>query len=231
MNQMITLFMSIFEWTALLIFPIVLLGYHVRKYMKSIFLIAGMMSVLSIGMRLMSLPISAVILIQMIVVFLLVMWLFRANKLETLAVTSMGYGFYVFTQMIFLEILVRFLKLDYFEIIFKINGMTFLQIVNFLFVFALSFVINYSKYHLDELRYYLKIPNAHKQYKMIIMFISILTYIFTCLIIFMMFAEDSGQKQIAILFIIVTIFVTLSFYLILHIQFQKKRIIETKQFF
>ncbi|MBS4206996.1 hypothetical protein [Bacillus sp. FJAT-50079] len=231
MNEAITFFMSIFEWIALLILPIVLLGYPFRKYVKSIIIMALMMSVLSIGLRMTTMPIILIISIQMVVIYLLVMLFFRAKRLEALVITSMGYGIYVFTQMVFIELLVRFIKLDYFEIIFKINGMTLIQIVNFLFVFALCFIIHFSKSHLDELRFYIKAPSIHRKYKITIAVISIMTYVFTWLIMFVLMTEDSGHKQMAIVLIMVTIFIILSFFLFLHIQFQKKRIIEAKQFF
>lgn len=231
MNDIITLFMSIFEWTSLLLFPIVFLGYHYRKYMKSILMIAGIMSVLSIVLRMTSLPIVVIILIQMITIILLVKWLFRAKNLETLVITSMGYGFYVFTQMLFVEIFVRLLEYDYFQILFNITGKTIIQIVNFIFVFSLCFAIHYSKYQLNELRRCIKNPSIAKRYKKTIIIISILTYIFTWLIIFLMVTVESAYKHTAVLLISIVMFMILTFFLILHIQFQKRRIMEAKKFF
>ncbi|MEK3889895.1 hypothetical protein [Bacillus sp. FSL K6-3431] len=231
MNGIITFFMSIFEWTSLLIFPIVLLGYPFRRYFKSIMIISVIIGLFSYVLHMTSLHILVIIAFQMVTLLLLIKWLFRAKKLEALVITSMGYGFYIFIQMLLLEIIARLFEFEHFQLFFTFNAKTMIQIVGFTFIFTISLAIYYSKYQLDELRHYIIAPSVNKKYQTIIILISFLTFIFSWLIIFSMVVVDSTSKNMLILSIMVFSFIILSFYLILHTQFQRKRIVEARKFF
>ncbi|WP_025027087.1 hypothetical protein [Caldalkalibacillus mannanilyticus] len=226
-----TLIVSIFEWIALLSFPLVLLGYHYRRYIRPVFIIAFSMSLFSELLRLTPMHVALIIAIQIIVLLVLVKVLYRAKNLETVVVTSIGYGFYIFIQMLFIEIVAQTFQYKYLQFFTTIHIKTVTQVLTFLFVALLSWLIYYQKYQLDELRYHITRSTMNKKYRDVLVLNSFLTFIFIVFIFFTMLAEEFAYKYTFILMIIIIMFFILAIFIILHTQFQMKRLIEAKKFY
>lgn len=232
MEHAITFLISIMEWIALLTFPIILLGYSYRKYFFRIIGMASILSLLSLLLHYITIPVPLIVGLQITIILFLVKLSLKANFLEALFNTSIGYGFYVLTQLIFIEIMSLLFKISYFQFFFTLNIKTTLQVITFTFVLTLCYMIYHFKFHLEELRNYIRFPaTANKKYKKIIIINSILPLILICLATFTMLAEELSYKYVLILAIIIIIFVILIIFTILHHQFQAKRLIEAKKFY
>ncbi|WP_100405819.1 hypothetical protein [Bacillus solitudinis] len=230
MNHLSMFLLSTIEWVALLSFPIVLLGYLYRRYLKIILLIAVTMSILSILFRLTGLPISLIIFIQILLLFFFIYLLFKFNYLESLVFTSIGYGFYSLTQLLYIETVTTLSAYSYFDLFFSIPA-TIAQLITAASIFVLCYVIAKYDYNLLELRHYIKTKQSNKKIKMIIIVNSLLIFVFICLAMIALFSQGLDSKPSFVLACIVTLFVILSIYLILHTQFQQKRLIEAKKFY
>lgn len=231
MYYILTFLISLFEWIALLLFPIVLLGYYYKKYLGPIILLGMTMSILSLILHITTLHVSIIIAFQIITLLLLIRFTLRMNNLETFVVTSIGYGFYIFTQMIFIEIAAQSYGYQYLQFFTSIDIKTTIQVLTFVFVFLLCVIIQHFKYQLNELRYNLVNPYLNKKYRNILVSNSLLTFVFVCFIFFTMLAEEFSYKYMFILIILVILFIILASYLVLHTKFQTKRLIETKKFY
>ncbi|MFS0615897.1 hypothetical protein [Lederbergia ruris] len=231
MNIIITLILSFFEWVCLFLFPIMILGYSWKRHYKAIISSAGIMSVLSLSLHHSSISITYIIILQIISAFLLVRWLLANKILEAFVITSIGYGFYIFIQMIFMEILVRAFQLDHFIFFFIFFNKTTIQLLTILFLFVISMIVRFSTYQLNEVRFIIKGPRMNKKYRILITLIAISTVAFIYLTAYTLLSEESPNKQLVILLVMVLGFIILSFYLFLHIQFQKQQILEAKQLF
>ncbi|MBO0996038.1 hypothetical protein [Bacillus sp. SD088] len=231
MDIIITLVLSFFEWVCLFLFPITILGYSFEKKYKAISFMAGIMSVVSLLLHYSSLLIPYIIILQIISAFLLVRWVLANKMLEAFVITSIGYGFYIFIQMIIMEVLVRAFALDYFYFFFVFYNKTKIQLVTILILMLISTVVRFSTYQLNEVRFIIRGPRMNKKYRILISLISISTVAFICLTACTLLSEAAPYKQLLILFVMVLGFIILSFYLFLHIQFQKQQILEAKQLF
>lgn len=229
MSHLFTILISFFEWIPLLSFTIILLGYHYKKYVTSIIVLSVIMSLLSYLLRLTSLHVVAIIFIQMVFLFFLIRWLFKVNTLESLVISSIGYGFYTFIQLIIIEMFITLSSISYFDIFF--SNPFIIQIISIIIVILICLIIYKKKYFLIELRHHLRTKEINKKIKIVIIVNSLLTFLFICLAIFTLLANDLSYKYSIVLFCIMVLFLILAIYLILHTHFQKKYVIEAKKFY
>ncbi|MCM3716158.1 hypothetical protein M3202_19115 [Alkalihalobacillus oceani] len=232
MHPLLTFCISILEWFALLTFPFVFIGYRYRQYVKKIIVLSVIMSIISLLLHYTNLHLTIVIALQMILIFLIAKPLFKMSSLETLLLTGMGYGFYTFVHIVVIELDLLLLSnsIVYSEVLIS-NKIYALQLTSFFIVIALSLLIYFFKYHLTELFVHLKLNELNKKGKIIIYLNSFLTYFFICLASFVMVTNELRFRYAFILLSIVVLFMIFAVYLILHNQFQKKRLIEAKKFY
>ncbi len=229
MNHIYTILASIAEWIPLLSFTIILLGYHYRRYVKSIILLSILISILSFVLRLTPIPIVITIFIQMVLLFFLIRSLFGVSSLESLVLLSIGYGFYTLIQLLIIEIIITLSTITY-DDFFSFHTYI-VQLLTIVLVSLTCFVLYRKKYHLVEFRHYLRSGDLNKKFKAIIMTNSLLTFVFICLAAFAMLAENLAYKYSIVLFCIMVLFVILAIHIILHTQFQMKHLIEAKKFY
>ncbi|MBP1915913.1 uncharacterized protein (DUF983 family) [Lederbergia galactosidilyticus] len=231
MDIIITLVLSFFEWLCLFLFPIMILGYSFKGSYKAMALIAGMMSIFSLLLHHSPLLIPYIIILQILSALLLVRWFFANKMLEAFVITSIGYGFYIFIQMIFMEVLVRAFTWDHFHFFFDFLNKTTIQVLTIISLFVISMIVRFSTYQLNEVRFIIRGPRMNKKYRTLITLISISTIAFICLTVYSLLGEEAPHKQLLILLVMILGFIILSFYLFLHIQFQKQQFLEAKQLF
>ncbi|GIN70599.1 hypothetical protein J14TS2_10740 [Bacillus sp. J14TS2] len=231
MNGVAKILIDFLEWICLFLFPITILGYPLKKYWKAILSVAVMMSFSSFLLHYTSLTIIYIVFLQIIIAFILACYFLADKMLEAFVITSMGYGFYIFVQMIFIEFLVRAFSWKYFNFLSDIFNQTLTQFITIGFLFLICFVVWCSPYQLNEFRSILKGPKMNKKYRILVLLISLLTVLFICLTVYSLLIEESDYKELSILLIMVLGFIILTFYLFLHIQFQKKQILEAKKLF
>mgnify|MGYP001161939212 CR=1 FL=1 len=232
MDYLFTLVISLFEWIALLTFPVVFLGYPYRIYIKPILFLSVIMSVVSLLLRFTPLSTVFVIAVQILLLLCLVKWLYKVNSLETIVISSMGYGFYSFIQLLITEVVKSISTVNYFKILFSFSNLPFLlRTITFLFVMAISYLLKRYQYHLTDFRHFLKTHNQNHQFRAIVIINSLLTFLFICLSVFAMLTEQMNSKFSFVLYCVIILFIILSIYLILHTQFQVKHIIEAKKFY
>ncbi|MDQ0340090.1 hypothetical protein J2S00_002885 [Caldalkalibacillus uzonensis] len=231
MNHLLVFYLvSVVEWIALLSFPIILLGYHYQKYIKRITLIALIISLFSLLLRLTSLHLFVIIASQIIILIFLKKLFYKSNYLESLVLTGIGYGFYVFLHLLIAEVIISLSSYNYFELLFS-NIKYFHQSITALLVLTICYLVHKNHYHLLEFRDNLKAQKHEKQFKTIIITISLLTFIFICLAAFTMLNDELNFRYPFVLSCIIVLFIILSIYLILHTQFQRKRLLEAKKFY
>ena len=232
MDYLFTFVISLLEWIALLTFPIALLGYANRNFIKPIILVSSIMTIFSLLLRMTPLKTEFIIAVQILLLLCFVKWLFKVNVLETLAISSIGYGFYSLIQLLIAEMVKNVSTISYFEVLFSFSNLPFLiRFITFLSVMAISYVLNKYKYHLTDLRHHLKTQYNNRQFRTIMIINSLLTFLFICLSVFAMLTEHINSKFSFVLYCVITLFIILSIHLILHTQFQVKRIIEGKKFY
>lgn len=231
MDRLLTFLVSIFEWIALLSFPLILLGYHYRRYINSVIILSGIMSLVSILLHASVKNLSILIILQMIILLFFVRFLFRANIIETFVISSVGYGFYILIQSVVVEITIPMLGHKYYQLFESINLKFTLQILTFIFVALLCYFMQRYNYQLDELRIQIKAKSIQKKYKLIMMINSMLTFLIVSLIIFIVLAEEMTYKYVLSLVIIVVLFIILSIFIVIHTQIQQKRLIEAKKYY
>lgn len=230
MHPLLTFCISALEWFALLTFPFVFIGYRYRQYVKKIIILSILMSTISLLLHYTNLHLTIVIALQMILIFLIAKPLLKMSSLETLLLTGMGYGFYTFVHIVGIELFLIMLSNSYSEIVLTSHAYL-LQLTSFFIVIMLSVIISLCNYHLIELYRHLKLNEINKKGKIIIYLNSFLTYFFICLASFVMIAENLRYRYAFILLSIIVLFMIISIYLILHHQFQKKRLVEAKKFY
>jgi len=231
MNHLLTVIVSSFEWVALLSFPIVLLGYSYRSYLGRIIGIALTMSILAMLLRLTPLGIAYIMAAQMIVLYLLIKSIMKMNYLEALVNTSIGYGFYVFIQLILLAFFVQTLGYEYFQFFSLIDIKTTLQLISFSTITLFTWFIQYSAYQLEELRTQISSSSINKKYRNILIGNSVLMLGFICLAVYTILIEEFTHKYTFMLLTFIILFTILSIFLILHTQFQRKHLIDAKKFY
>ncbi|MBE3571328.1 MAG: hypothetical protein IMW92_14910, partial [Bacillales bacterium] len=232
MDYFLTFVISIFEWIALLTFPVVLLGDPYRIYIKPILILSGIMSIVSLLLRFSPLETIFVIAVQMILLLCLVKWLFKVNALETLVISSIGYGFYSFIQLLITEVVKSISTNSYFKILFSFSDLPFLlRTITFLFVLSISYLLKRYQYHLTDFRLFLKTHNQNHHFRAVIIINSLLTFLFICLSVIAMLTDRINSKFSLVLYCVMILFVILFIYIILHTQFQAKHIIEAKKFY
>ncbi|MCJ7842447.1 hypothetical protein MUB24_16385 [Lederbergia sp. NSJ-179] len=231
MNVIITLLLSFFEWLCLFLFPIVVFGYSLKKHRKALVWIASIMSVVSFLFHHTSISMTYTIILQIILAFMLTNWLLASKMLEAFVITSMGYGFYIFIQMIFMEVLVRAFNLDHLHFFSAFFDKAVTQLLTILFVFFFSMIVQYSQFQLNEVRSLIKMPRMNRKYRLLMVMISLLMIAFIWLTAYILMIEESAYKQMMILFVMLIGFLILSFYLFLHILLQKQQILEAKKLF
>jgi hypothetical protein len=232
MDYLFTFVISLFEWIALLTFPVVFLGYPYRIYIKPILFLSVIMSVASLLLRFTPLATVFVIAFQILLLLCLVKWLYKVNSLETIVISSIGYGFYSFIQLLLTEVVKSMSTVNYFKILFSFSDLPFLlRTITFLFVMAISYLLKRYQYHLTDFRHFLKTHNQNHQFRAIIIINSLLTFLFICLSVFAMLTDHINSKFSFVLYCVMILFVILFIYMILHTQFQVKHIIEAKKFY
>lgn len=230
MNWLLTFIISIFEWFALITFPIVLLGYYYRKYFRSVVIISILMSLISFFLHALThLPVAVIVTLQIVILSLVIKTLLKFNLLESLTITSIGYGFYVFFQMIFIELAVQLSSLEHLQFYHLANIKYTTQIITFLIVYLFCYVLHYYKIHLNEIRMQLKTPFFKNQYKVHLTINFILMVIFLYLNCYFMLLDNSEHKFAFLLIIFIVLVMNLLSYLFLHMKFQNVRIIESKK--
>ena len=231
MDIIITLVLSFFEWLCLFLFPIMILGYSFKGSYKAMALIAGMMSIFSLLLHHSPLLIPYIIILQILSALLLVRCFFANKMLEAFVITSIGYGFYIFIQMIIIEFLVRAFSWRYFNFLSDIFNKTSTQLMTIIFLIFTCLLVKQSTYQLNEVRSMIKGPRMNKKHRILISLISVSTVAFICSTAYILLSEDTAYKELSILLVMVIGFITLTFYLFLHIQFQKQQILEAKTLF
>lgn len=231
MENLFDFLISIIEWTSFLIFPLVLLGYFIRKNILSIVMIATIMSLISLFLRYTELHPAVIVVIQIIVIVFLIRLMIRLNYLESLVLTSIGYGFFMFLQMVIVQLISYTFGYHFEQFFFVFNIKILIQIVSSIIIFLLSYCIYHFKYQLDELRHHIKAPYINRKYKNLLIINFLLTTIFINLNITVLLIENFTLKYTVSLLIMVMLFLILFIYFILHLQFQNKRIIEAKKFY
>ncbi|BAB07195.1 hypothetical protein P4475_07535 [Halalkalibacterium halodurans] len=234
MYHILTFLISILEWSALLSFPVLLFGYTFRRYRLSIVAIGTLLSLLSIFVLRMvpHLHLPIVIFIQMTVLFILVRWLFRFNSLESLVVTSSGYGFYIFTQLIIVEAITAMSSYSYWDVLLSYTDVTLLiQSGTFLLVTTASYGIYRGSYQLNEFRGHIEGDLLSTKEKRVIFVSAFMMFLFICFASYVMTTSAVLNKHLFVLFIIVLLFLVLSTYYVLHSIFQAKRMMEAKKFY
>ncbi|WP_088104523.1 hypothetical protein [Halalkalibacter urbisdiaboli] len=229
MNYVLTFIVSTFEWIALLSFPVILLGYYYRHYVKPILILAMTMSILSMILRLFPIDVFIVLAIQIIIFVFFVKRLFSFQLIESLVVVTIGYGFYILIQLLFIELIISTSTINYIDILFSLSFTP--QMLTIIFMTMTCLVIHYFKYNLVELRRHVQSKTMTTKTKNIIYTSAVLTLIFICLAVFAMLESDFSHKHVLVLLCIIVLFSILSVYYILHTQFQMKSLIEAKQFY
>lgn len=231
MDSFITFLLSAIEWIALLTFPIVLLGYYYRKFFKRIVFIAIFMSMFSTILHTVTnLPIVLIIFAQITLIMLLIKMILKFNLLETLTITSIGYGYYIFFQIILIELVVQLSTVEHLQFYHIANLKYSTQTITFILVFIFCYFINKYELQLNELRFHLKTPLRNNRYKTLLIVNALLLFIFLLLNFYFMMLEDFEHKFGFLLIIFIVLFICLFNYFILHIKFQDLRMIESKKF-
>ncbi|MBU8908750.1 hypothetical protein [Desertibacillus haloalkaliphilus] len=231
MNYIVPFIVSSFEWIALLSIPIVFLGYYYRNYLKPIILLAFIMSLLSILLRMTPLHVAIIIGIQILILLFLVKFFFKVNFMQAYVITSMGYGFYNFVQMLIIEAVVQALEFPYVQIYFSLPVTATIQLFTAALILGICYGAHLIKFELSELRYLIEDRSMSKSSKNILVLHSVLMFVFICLINFIFLTENFVFKFFTIIITLILTFVMLTVYIIIHSQFQQKRITEAKKFY
>ncbi|WP_141432627.1 hypothetical protein [Bacillus sp. 03113] len=230
MDEWLTLIISIIEWIALISFPIIMLGYIYNKYIRKIVLIAVCMGIISFGLHLVALPLYVIITIQMLILFYSIKLLLRMNNLESLVISSMGYGFYILVQLIILEFVRSVSMYDYFQLL-HLNIKYMIQVTSIVLVGGICLLLSIKHFHLELFRHQLRIQNMNNKIKAIIVANTVLIFTFICLAAFEMQIEHVNNKYTLVLICIVTLFIILAIFILLHSQLQMKEVIEAKKYY
>ncbi|MGJ9383451.1 hypothetical protein [Salipaludibacillus sp. CF4.18] len=223
---------SIIEWVTLLSLPVILLGYFYRNYIKRIIIIALIMSLFAVVIRYAPFPMAVIIALQILLLMALVKKIFQVNYLEMFVITGVGYGFYIFIQLLIAEMMMSLSNFSYFDIIFSNLFLpVILQIITIIITVSLCYLLSKYTYYLDELRVHLREPNLTKRLRNIIITLSVLTYVFICLVAVVLLEGELVIRDTLVLLCIIVIFIIMSGYHILYTQFQTKRLMEAKKIF
>ncbi|QKS70593.1 hypothetical protein FLK61_27990 [Paenalkalicoccus suaedae] len=224
--------MSIFEWSALLLFPLILLGYMNANRFKKTIIIAVIMSTISLLLHTTSLSLGMIVSIQMILFILFIFIIFQTNIMELFVISSIGYGFYILIQLVFIESFTILSSYEYFEILLSSSYLSIgIQLMTVAICGSLGFFIWKNKYFLAELREHLHSKHIPTKIKVMIFSSSLLTFGFIVLAAVAMLSQDITFKSTLVLLSIVILVLVMSFYHILYTQFQVRRLIEAKKFY
>lgn len=224
--------MSIFEWIILGSFPLILLGYHFRQYFNRVIGIATLMSLFSLLLHSTTIHLSITIALQIILFFLFIKKWLHKNMIETVVISTIGYGFYILVQFLLIEITIVLSTYSYFEVILPTHIISLVvQAITVVIGASTCYLLHSNHYHLNELRDQITAQQIPEKIKVIIYASSVLTFVFISLAAFVMLAENLAFKNALILLCIIVLMLILSFYHLLYTQFQTKRLIEAKKFY
>ncbi|WP_088104340.1 hypothetical protein [Halalkalibacter urbisdiaboli] len=227
---MTMLIVSTIEWFSLLMFPLILVGYRFKHYVKRLILLAVIMSVISLLLHHLIVHLTIIVGMQIMILFVLAGLILKLSLMETLLISGIGYGFYCFVHILIIELYLLLLTHSYSEL-FVTSHIYYLQLASALVVIVFCLLIHLLKYKLIELYQRLQLNSFSMKSKSIIVVNSILTYIFICLASYAMISENINYRYAYVLTSIIVLFCIIAFYLILHSQFQTKRLIETTKLF
>ncbi|WP_445488832.1 hypothetical protein [Niallia sp. 03133] len=230
MSYLITFIVSLIEWAGLISFPLILLGYKYKNYIKIILIQGALMSFTSIILRATSLPIPVIVGLQIIILIFIIKVGLKAKNLEAIALTSIGYGFYLFLQLLIIELFTSILQGSYLRLFHMSNFAVIIPMITISLLLIFCYILYYNKLQIAELRYQLKADNLDKKIKRIIQLLFILTYIFICVGAAVMMVDQQVKYSFVLLSIMV-LFGMMLCYLVLHSKLQMKQILNAKKFY
>ncbi|PKG21726.1 hypothetical protein [Niallia nealsonii] len=230
MSYIITFLVSLIEWAGLISFPLILLGYKYNYYIKNIIIQSACMSFISILLHLTSMSVPVIVGLQIIILIFLFKIGLKTKNLEAIALTSIGYGFYLFLQLLVIELLTSFLQGSYLKLYQMSNFTVFVPMITISILLISCFVLYKNKLQISELRYQLKADHIEKKTKRIIQILFAMTYIFIVLGATVLMA-DKQVKYSFILLSIVVLFAMMLCYLIFHSQLQKEQLLFAKKYY
>lgn len=188
------------------------------------------MSFISILLHLTSMPVPVIVGLQIIILIFLFKVGLKTKNLEAIALTSIGYGFYLFLQLLVIELLTSFLQGSYLKLYQMSNFAVFVPMITISLLLISCFVLYKNKLQISELRYQLKADHIEKKTKRIIQVLFAMTYIFIVLGATVLMA-DKQVKYSFILLSIVVLFAMMLCYLIFHSQLQKEQLLFAKKYY
>jgi len=230
MSYIITFLVSLIEWAGLISFPLILLGYKYNYYIKNIIIQSACMSLISILLHLTSMPVPVIVGLQIIILIFLFKVGLKTKNLEAIALTSIGYGFYLFLQLLVIELLTSFLQGSYLRLYQMSNFAVFVPMITISILLISCFVLYKNKLQISELRYQLRSDHIEKKTKRIIQVLFGMTYIFIVLGATVLMA-DQQVKYSFVLLSIVVLFAMMLCYLIFHSQLQKEQLLLAKKYY
>jgi len=230
MSYIITFLVSLIEWAGLISFPLILLGYKYNYYIKNIIIQSACMSFISILLHLTPMPVPVIVGLQIIILIFLFKIGLKTKNLEAVALTSIGYGFYLFLQLLVIELLTSFLQGSYLRLYQMSSFTVFVPMITIAILLISCFVLYKNKLQISELRYQLRADHIEKKTKRIIQFLFAMTYIFIILGATVLMA-DKQVKYSFILLSIVVLFAMMLCYLIFYSQLQKEQLLLAKKYY
>lgn len=188
------------------------------------------MSFISILLHLTPMPVPVIVGLQIIILIFLFKIGLKTKNLEAVALTSIGYGFYLFLQLLVIELLTSFLQGSYLRLYQMSNFTVFVPMITIAILLISCFVLYKNKLQISELRYQLRADHIEKKTKRIIQFLFAMTYIFIILGATVLMA-DKQVKYSFILLSIVVLFAMMLCYLIFHSQLQKEQLLLAKKYY
>lgn len=231
MHVVFTLFIWSIEWMVLLLFPLILLGYHDQRLLKRLILFGLLISIISALLRATMLPIVLIFALQMLVLFFLVVFILGFSYFESLVIASIGYGFYTIVQLLIVEVITLFSIYNYFEIIFSNTEVTVvMELISILMMGSICYILKRQQYDFSELKDQLQSGSLNPKMKMSIIIISLFTFVFICLTSLTVSVEDLSHRSLLLILCITLLFLILSIYFVLHTQIKIKSLMEAKKF-
>ncbi|MGP7817065.1 hypothetical protein [Niallia sp. 01092] len=230
MSYIITFLVSLIEWGGLISFPLIFLGYKYKNYIKSIIIQSALMSFLSIFLHAISLPIPVIVGIQIIILITLIKFGLKTNNIEAITLTSIGYGFYLFLQLLIIELYSSILQGSYVKLFKMSNVSVIIPVITISLLLIFCYILYRNKLQISELRYQLKADNLDKKIKRMIQALFVMTYIFICVGTAVMMVDKQVKYSFVLLSIIV-LFGMMLCYLILHSQLQMKQLLHAKKYY
>ncbi|MFT8323181.1 MAG: hypothetical protein ABF649_20140 [Bacillus sp. (in: firmicutes)] len=230
MSYIITFVVSLIEWAGLISFPLILLGYKYKNYMKNIIIQSALMSIISIVLHATSFPVPVIVGLQIIILIVLIKFGMKTRNLEAIALTSIGYGFYLFLQLLIIELFTSILQGSYLRLFQMTNFAVIIPMITISLLLFFCYLLYHNKLQISELRYQLKADNLDKKIKRIIQLLFILTYLFICIGAAVLMVDEQVKYSFVLLSIIV-LFGMMLCYLILHSRLQMNQILTAKKFY